>query len=193
METKKALDPMKQIVTGVREVYLGMMARHLPGEAFDLARSDVATQVAFDGVANLFLSLVEYAQMEASLENPVKPASDSIESWEVAYERQRQYWGEHDKTPYMLAELNARREQANLNKKAPAQTSAPFEVVSITSPGYEGWANVIYKGPECEGLPIAMVPPYVARDFRKMLGFTDNAPLSTVEPTATNDATRFHN
>lgn len=53
---------MKHIVTGVREFYLGLLARHLPGEAFDMARSGAATQAAFDGVAGMFLSLLEPEQ-----------------------------------------------------------------------------------------------------------------------------------
>jgi hypothetical protein len=49
------------------------------------------------------------------------------------------------------------------------EREAPFKLVNITSGGYEGWANLIYTGKECDGLPVAMCPPYVAEAFRALL------------------------
>lgn len=50
---------------------------------------------------------------------------------------------------------------------APEQASVPFELVDITS--HKGWANFIYTGADCEGLCIAMVPPFVASAIRALI------------------------
>lgn len=40
--------PDQRIVDGIREFYLGMLSKHLPHEAFDMARSDLSTEVAME-------------------------------------------------------------------------------------------------------------------------------------------------
>lgn len=59
----------------------------------------------------------------------------------------------------------AERDAALAARQAPMH----FKLVAITSPGFEGWANLIYTGSECDGLCLALVPPYVATDFRSLL------------------------
>lgn len=74
-------DPVRSIITGVREFYLGLLSSHLPPDAFDQARADDMTQVAYQGVADRFLALVKSvaAQGTQAESAPVstEPAGDA--------------------------------------------------------------------------------------------------------------------
>ena len=73
-------DPVKSIITGVREFYLGLLSSHLPPKAFDQARADDMTQVAYQGVADRFLALVKSVAGQSTAPVSTEQAGDA---WQV--------------------------------------------------------------------------------------------------------------
>lgn len=63
-------DTVKHIISGVREFYLGLLSRHLPSEAFDLARSADSTYSVYLGVADHFRELLTAQQTSSQVDTP---------------------------------------------------------------------------------------------------------------------------
>lgn len=63
-------DTVKHIISGVREFYLGLLSRHLPSEAFDLARSADSTYSVYLGVADHFRELLTAQQTISQVDAP---------------------------------------------------------------------------------------------------------------------------
>ena len=51
---------------------------------------------------------------------------------------------------------------------ASTETAKPISCTRIVTPGYEGWGNLVYDGPDGY-LCFAMVPPMVADEMERLI------------------------
>lgn len=64
--------------------------------------------------------------------------------------------------------LQVQPAQAGSAESELPQQGIPFKLVNIVTAGYEGYANLIYTGPEAEGVPVAMLQPLFADALREV-------------------------
>jgi len=67
----------------------------------------------------------------------------------------------------------------------------PLKLVDITSHGHAGWANLIYTGEDCPGLPVAMLAPFFVPLFRRILAGTGKPEVEAPQAVAVTRAIAF--